>query len=861
MDNDTVEPDQKQELNDNNKKIDTEIDKKTDTETANPQASPQKEKKQTLLGPQPMLTAADEFLVDGLLPLPVRNKYPPVKGWQNLTTDHIQSMKIAWWTGEHPYCIALRTGENVACETHVWGLDVDAQGMDLWAQWASKYGEPDTLACTTPGGGKHYMFLVSPGLTVVTRASTLGPGIDTRGEGGIIIMPPSWYETTSGESYPDQRYEYIGYDTYPGIEAIHEAPGWLLDKLAEAEAEKERKRKENILPPPTKENIEEVTRHWLEYYLARAAMTNARNESGLYLAEQLRDSRVPYPIAEQTMRAYAESVPQPTEKEPYTLREALASLEQAYSRAAREPAGGIGQPLRTEEAEHIAELAGSQAEEQIDPDLPQKIKNILTSRGGIASERHDQAARTTVAWLNNHGRFVQGKDNSESYYLYTAEHRLRDMHSNAWWAWIYKLTGVNPAAETFSYTKAACEAAVELAPKTPIYRTAHYDQEKSTLYINQFDGHVIVFDGENIRQEQNGESVILDDPWAEPYEPDYSQPDAFERWATVHSEDSVRNALVLRVWELSTFFDTICPTRPVLVMYGPKGSGKSAALRLYMRLVYGEAGTVMGAPQKPDAFGAAAAASHIMPIDNMDTPQNWMRDKIALVTTGGEDQLRTLYTTNEVTRIRYNTWLAVTTRQPDTLRREDIADRLVILPVTRIPPEELEPEGMMLERAKRERNKWWGSLLIRLNAIVKAIRDEKLSGKARMRMADWESLGRLIARLQAQERMWDDAVTALIAAQGSIMIEEDAVANTLMDWLDEHPESYGQAYSVRALYETLSARYDGRLPSDWPRGEGVFGRRLKGIRDALGMYVDIESYVLHHRATYIFRPRHPQEES
>lgn len=62
-----------------------------------------------------------------------------------------------------------------------------------------------------------------------------------------------------------------------------------------------------------------------------------RNETGLWLACQLRDKGWTIEMAWCLMEVYAASVPQPDQRRAYTFREAAAAMEQAYRREAREP--------------------------------------------------------------------------------------------------------------------------------------------------------------------------------------------------------------------------------------------------------------------------------------------------------------------------------------------------------------------------------------------------------------------------------------------------------------------------------------------------------------------------------------------
>ena len=76
---------------------------------------------------------------------------------------------------------------------------------------------------------------------------------------------------------------------------------------------------------------------WLQRALRRTSTGN-RNNTGFWLACQLRDSGLDQSRAETTLRAYARSL-----DSDYTEGEALATVRSAYSRPAREPATTSGQ--------------------------------------------------------------------------------------------------------------------------------------------------------------------------------------------------------------------------------------------------------------------------------------------------------------------------------------------------------------------------------------------------------------------------------------------------------------------------------------------------------------------------------------
>lgn len=100
---------------------------------------------------------------------------------------------------------------------------------------AANGGEwPDTRICQTPSGGKHYYFVYpecQEGQYIIIRnsASKLGLGIDVRGDGGMVLAPPSIKPGVN------LQYQWISAE---GV-GIRKAPQWLLDLVIEKDVTRE----------------------------------------------------------------------------------------------------------------------------------------------------------------------------------------------------------------------------------------------------------------------------------------------------------------------------------------------------------------------------------------------------------------------------------------------------------------------------------------------------------------------------------------------------------------------------------------------------------------------------------------------
>jgi len=132
-------------------------------------------------------------------------------GFQNATTDAAQIE--AWWA-KHP-------DANIAMSTEGL-LVIDVDGAEN--SWP---GDPDKAldlargpVSLTPRGGRHYIFRQPAGQVWGNTTGRIAPKVDTRGNGGYIVLPPS---VVDGKPYRwAETYELDG-----GSDQIPEPPTWV----------------------------------------------------------------------------------------------------------------------------------------------------------------------------------------------------------------------------------------------------------------------------------------------------------------------------------------------------------------------------------------------------------------------------------------------------------------------------------------------------------------------------------------------------------------------------------------------------------------------------------------------------------
>jgi hypothetical protein len=169
-----------------------------------------------------LLAAALSYAQQGrhIFPCRPRGKEPLTEhGFYDATVDGARI--IDWWTRSPDANVAMRTGK----ESGVFVLDEDpAHGGTVGIELLeADYGSlPETVEAVTGGGGRH-LFFQHPGVPVKNSVSEIAPGIDIRGDGGYVILPPSCHP--SGNLY---EWEITN---GPNDCPIAPAPSWLLEKI------------------------------------------------------------------------------------------------------------------------------------------------------------------------------------------------------------------------------------------------------------------------------------------------------------------------------------------------------------------------------------------------------------------------------------------------------------------------------------------------------------------------------------------------------------------------------------------------------------------------------------------------------
>lgn len=157
-----------------------------------------------------------------VLPLAKGKKIPLIQQW----TKHAScdAAVVEGWENQFPGCnwgVATGKGSGIVV------IDIDPRhGGDIQWKRLTMGKQINTATCKTGGGGEHYYFAMPENVLINNAVLSAYQGIDIRGEGGQVVIPPSIHESGS-------RYAWLKppWQTKPAP-----LPDWLLQIILNVNA-------------------------------------------------------------------------------------------------------------------------------------------------------------------------------------------------------------------------------------------------------------------------------------------------------------------------------------------------------------------------------------------------------------------------------------------------------------------------------------------------------------------------------------------------------------------------------------------------------------------------------------------------
>lgn len=357
--------------------------------------------------------------------------------------------------------------------------------------------------------------------------------------------------------------------------------------------------------------------------------------------------------------------------------------------------------------------------------------------------------------------------------------------------------------------------AISNAARVELRRFSVYKTTEKIAYLTNHDGRMWRLDGGTPTLIDNGSEDVFfaDDEGGTHTEVDVGPHSMLiDRLTDINFADvslggstpeQQRQAFI--IWMFGLAFPDFMPTKPMLIVEGPPGSGKSAAVQLLQIALLGASKPLILSKNKGDDFGVQLLRAPIAVIDNVDTYIDWIPDTVCAYATTGLWTKRKLYSDAEEVVIRPHSFIAVASKNPTSFRREDTADRCVVLRLER-----RQGYGRFEKLASdmlQDRPQLFGEYIFYVNQIVEYMRVHgvDIEREETTRMADFAAFGRAVAAvLRWPSDTIDNLMAAIACERDAFIREEDPLSEVLATWL-KTPRNIGREMNASDLFDELDA--------------------------------------------------------
>ncbi len=331
---------------------------------------------------------------------------------------------------------------------------------------------------------------------------------------------------------------------------------------------------------------------------------------------------------------------------------------------------------------------------------------------------------------------------------------------------------------------------------TEVYGMAYNDVALDTIAINDFGGGMWIRNrGGKWKWQPNGYNGILFwqpsapiEPWKPLFGKGPVEDEQHLRWfiEQPHFAEDILSVedqrLIFRALLLAPFFPSLSRIRPIQAHLGlnrqrQHDTGKTSAGKIIGLLLVGPKFEPMPAPEGTER-GIEAVQLELMHqpfvlLDNVDTDLKWLNDFLCTYATGARPSKRKLYTDTQQVHVDYRGRLCLTSRKAK-FNRVDVASRTVPFRFKPIPDADRKTEWEVVDPIIERRGQIWAGLL----AVTARLQDAAPNLRAprpRLRLADFEQFGWMVAEVHGEGTKWLAAMERLKTAQAGFALETEVL--------------------------------------------------------------------------------------
>lgn len=416
--------------------------------------------------------------------------------------------------------------------------------------------------------------------------------------------------------------------------------------------------------------------------------------------------------------------------------------------------------------------------------------------------RTDVRTISAMMWLQLRGRFYWDKDiksNSTSRFLDDETGFLYKIEDDDFKSWLTTHTQLTHDSKEFKRLEEMIRSAA-MNPRVARENRpeALFARRGDILYISNGDTQMVRIspskDGEALEIVQNGtdDVVFLPGSTLEPWEivdgpgiDPFDKETGFAPFSTANYQTE-SGRMIARLWFLA--LPACIRSFPALLFTGLRRSGKSRTAKGFFELLGSPVRLAEVSVEKSGAkeFWPIVNKGGVVCFDNVDSKNEWFGDSMQLACTDGSRESRALFTNDQLSMLRANARIILTSNNPMFASESGLSDRLGIVRLLEFLSDgtkETADDGIT-NAIKTNRN---AALTWLARTVSKAMGDKgQVQGNINMRHPDFARFALLCSRALNK---YEDAILALKSAEFDKALLS-VQSNTKLNYVFEAMQDY-----------------------------------------------------------------------
>lgn len=450
--------------------------------------------------------------------------------------------------------------------------------------------------------------------------------------------------------------------------------------------------------------------------------------------------------------------------------------------------------------------------------IRQALDNIKSDATKTVDVKADECAEHIYGVMASEGRLLYVPTQGKSFYYHDNKLLELTRQSQDCRTFLHTQAQVNGASTLYNHLIEALRAKVQTnGQEVGLHDLAYYDQDDGWLYVSDNQGsiHRLPPTDDPAHLVENGTDGIFfrAKSKAAPFSPTptESSPDLldellFDRLSmNIKDYPQERVRFILKAWFTALFFDSIFDTRPLLIVEGSPGSGKSTLFKMFEWLLRGPSGRIYSVPPSANIYRETVREHAYIFFDGVDEPFRKFADLLSITATGTTDRRRRLYSDGDTVEYPLRAFVGITCMDASKFLRNDLADRSVYVKARR--RSRFTPEAELRHDIIANRDAMWSCLLQHLHRITRQLaKPATKRADSRLRMADF---GRLLrAQCEVYGEPYEDYETFLLEEQAARVFEKQPLWSTLDLWLTtENQDRYVTSGELHRELQELSSEH------------------------------------------------------